>query len=200
VLTLEEGTLLVKIARKTIEAYLHKSEMLERPEVPKKMLEPRGVFVTLTKKGELRGCIGHPIATMPLIDALIDSAISAAARDPRFHELSLKELAEVEIEVSVLTKPETLKVKHPKEYSKIIKIGKDGLIIESGPYAGLLLPQVPVEWNWDAEEFLSNACMKAGLSPDCWLDKSVRVQSFSAQVFSESEPEGRVEERKLTSR
>ncbi len=199
-LTLEEGTLLVKTARKTIETYLRNGEVIERPGVPKKLLEPRGVFVTLTENGELRGCIGHPIAAMPLIDALIDSAISAATRDPRFPELDLEELSKVEIEVSVLTKPEVLKVKHPKEYPGLIKIGRDGLIIESGPYAGLLLPQVPVEWNWDAEEFLSNACMKAGLSPDCWLDRGVRVQSFSAQVFSESGPKGKVEERMLVLR
>lgn len=196
-LTLEEGVLLVKTARMTIETYLRDSKAPKRPEVPKKLLEPRGVFVTLTKNGELRGCIGHPLATMPLIDALMDSAISAATRDPRFPELKLEELPKVEIEVSVLTKPEALKVKHPKEYPELIKIGRDGLIIEYGPYAGLLLPQVPVEWNWNEEEFLSNACMKAGLSPDCWLDKGVRVKSFSAQVFSELEPEGKVEERKL---
>ena len=196
-LSLEEGTLLVKTARKTIEAYLRDGKILTRPEVPQKLLEHRGVFVTLTKQGELRGCIGHPISTMPLIDALIDSAISAATRDPRFPELELDELSDVEIEVSVLTKPEVMKVKHPKEYPGLIAIGRDGLIMECGANAGLLLPQVPVEWNWDAEEVLSNACLKAGLPPDSWLDRRVRVQRFSAQVFSELEPKGKVEERKL---
>ncbi len=197
-LSLEEGTLLVKTARKAIETYLRDGKVLTKPAMPRKLLEHRGVFVTITKQGELRGCIGHPIPTMPLIDALIDSAISAATRDPRFPELEFNELSEVEIEVSVLTKPEALKVKHPKDYSSLIMIGRDGLIIECGGNAGLLLPQVPVEWNWDAEEFLSNACLKAGLTPDSWLDKRVRVQSFSAQVFSELEPNGKIEERKLT--
>ncbi len=196
-LTLKEGTLLVKTARKTIETYLRDGKVLKRPEVAKKLLEPAGVFVTLTKEGSLRGCIGHPIATIPLIDVLIDSAISAATQDPRFPELGLDELPNVEIEVSVLSKPEALKVKHPKDYPALIKIGRDGLIIECGPNAGLLLPQVPVEWNWNAEEFLSNACMKAGLPPDSWLDKRVGVKCFSAQVFSEKEPGGNVEERKL---
>jgi len=198
VLSLEEGTLLVRTARKAIETYLRNGNIMERPEVPRKFLEHCGIFVTLTKNGELRGCIGQPIATMPLIDALVDSAISAATRDPRFPELNLHELSEVEIEVSVLTKPEVMKVKHQKDYPGLIVIGRDGLIIECRGNAGLLLPQVPVEWNWDAEEFLSNACLKAGLPPDSWLDRRVCVQSFSAQVFSELEPNGKIEERKLT--
>ena len=195
---MEEGTLLVKTARKAIESYLRDDNVMKKPEVPRKFLEHRGVFVTLTKQGELRGCIGQPIPTMPLIDALIDSAISAATRDPRFPELELDELSDVEIEVSVLTKPGLMKVKHPKEYPGLIVIGRDGLIMECGANVGLLLPQVPVEWNWDSEEFLSNACLKAGLPPDFWLDRRVRVQKFSAQVFSEREPKGKVEERKLT--
>jgi uncharacterized protein len=195
---LEEGTLLVRTARKAIETYLRDDKIMERPEVSRKFLDRCGTFVTLTKNNELRGCIGQPIPVMPLIDALIDSAISAATRDPRFPELELGELSEVEIEVSVLTKPEIMKVKHPKDYPGLIAIGRDGLIIEYGANAGLLLPQVPVEWNWDAEEFLSNACLKAGLPPDFWLDKRVRVQKFSAQVFSEREPRGKIEERKLT--
>lgn len=134
----------------------------------------------------------------PLIEALIDSAISAATRDPRFPPLNLEELPEVEVEVSVLTKPEILKVKHPKEYPGLIVIGRDGLIVECGANAGLLLPQVPVEWNWDPEEFLSNTCIKAGLTLDSWLDRRVCVRRFSAQVFSERRPNGEVEERKLT--
>lgn len=197
-LSLKEGTLLVKEARKTIETYLREGEIPPTPNVPKGLLEKLGVFVTLTKHGELRGCIGRPFPTSPLIEALMDSAISAATGDPRFRPLSVKELAEVEIEVSVLTKPEILKVKHPKDYPAQIVIGRDGLIVECGGFAGLLLPQVPVEYNWDAEEFLSNACLKAGLSPDSWLDRKVRIQRFSAQVFSERGVDGEVEERKLT--
>jgi len=196
-LSLEEGTLLVKTARKTIETYLRDGRILPRPRVPSKLLEPRGVFVTLTKQGELRGCIGHPLPTMPLIDALIDSAISAATRDPRFPPVTPEELAEIEIEVSVLSKPETVKVSHPKEYPRHIEIGRDGLIVEGMGCAGLLLPQVAVEYGWDAEEFLSNACMKAGLMPDCWLEKGVRISKFSAQVFSERKPGGEIVERKL---
>ncbi|MEM3514914.1 MAG: TIGR00296 family protein [Candidatus Hadarchaeum sp.] len=198
-LTLDEGTLLVKIARRTIETYLYSGKILPRPKVPTKLLEPGGVFVTLTKNGELRGCIGHPMPNLPLIDALIDSAISAATRDPRFPPVSPKELQHIGIEVSVLTKPETLKAEHPKEYPKLIKIGRDGLIVEGMGCAGLLLPQVAVEYGWDAEEFLSNTCIKAGLMPDCWLERGVRVSRFSAQVFCEKKPGGEVTERQLLS-
>jgi uncharacterized protein (TIGR00296 family) len=196
-LSLEEGTLLVKIARKTIETYLRDEELLPRPNVPQKLKEKLGVFVTLTKHGELRGCIGHPFPRMQLIDALMDSAISAATQDPRFPPVSLEELPEVEIEVSVLTKPEELRVRHPREYPDHVVVGRDGLIVECGGHAGLLLPQVAVEYGWDAEELLSNTCMKAGLMPDSWLDRDVRVSRFSAQIFSEREPCGEVEERRL---
>lgn len=196
-LSLEEGTLLVKTARRTIETYLRDGRLPPRPKVSPNLLEKRGVFVTLTKRGELRGCIGHPLPKVSLIDALIDAAISAATRDPRFPPLKVDELPEVEIEVSVLSKPETVRVKHPREYPSAIVIGRDGLIIESGGFAGLLLPQVPVEWKWDAEEFLSHCCMKAGLPPDSWLDRNVRVSKFTAQIFSEATPGGEVEERRL---
>ncbi len=197
VLSLEEGILLVKTARQTIETYLRDIKTPPKPKVPAKLKEPHGVFVTLTKDGELRGCIGHPMPTMPLIDAVIDSAISSATRDPRFPPVKPDELSKIEVEVSVLSKPEHLKVKHPREYLEFIVIGRDGLIVECEGYAGLLLPQVPVEWKWDAEEFLSHACMKAGLTPDSWLDKRVCIQKFSAQIFSEKEPNGEVEERKF---
>ncbi len=196
-LSLEEGTLLVKTARRTIETYLQESKPPPAPEVTPKLKEPHGVFVTLTKHNELRGCIGHPMPTMPLIDAVISSAVSSAIRDPRFSPVKLDELSEVEVEVSVLSKPELLKIKNPCDYPNSIVIGRDGLIVEREGYAGLLLPQVPVEWGWDAEEFLSHACMKAGLTPDAWLDKNTRIQKFSAQVFREKKPGGEVEERRL---
>ncbi len=197
-LTLEEGKLLVKLARKTIETYLHEDRKPQVPKVPAKLCEHRGVFVTLNKEGELRGCIGHPLPTTPLVDAVIDSAISSATRDPRFPPVTPEELPALEVEVSVLSKPEPIKVKIPREYPKHIVIGRDGLIIEWSGYAGLLLPQVPVEWGWDAEEFLSHACMKAGLMPDHWLREGVYISKFSAQVFRERKPGGEVEEQKMT--
>ncbi len=196
-LSLEEGRLLVKTARQTIETYVQEGKVPPAPKVSQKLREPHGVFVTLTKHGELRGCIGHPLPTMPLIDALVDSAVSSATRDPRFQPLEPDELYDVEVEVSVLSKPETMRVEDPSEYLGSIVIGRDGLIVEYGRYAGLLLPQVPVEWGWDPEEFLSNACMKAGLTPDAWLDKDVCIKKFSGQVFKEKRPRGDVEKRRL---
>jgi len=199
-LTLEEGKLLVKLARSTIETYLCEGRKQQTPQVPEKLRERRGVFVTLNKKGELRGCIGHPLPEIPLVDAVVDAAISSATRDPRFPSMTPEELPEVEIEVSVLSKPEVVKVKSPREYPKHIVTGKDGLIIELSDYAGLLLPQVPIELGWDAEEFLSHTCMKAGLMPDCWLREGMRISKFSAQVFKERKPCGEIEERSLTKR
>jgi hypothetical protein len=134
---------------------------------------------------------------MPLVEAVMDSAISSATADPRFPNVTLDELPEIEIEVSVLTPPEVIEVESPREYPKHVQIGKHGLIVEYGPYKGLLLPQVPVEWKWDVKEFLSQTCMKAGLTPDSWLREDVRISRFSAQVFAESGPRGPVKERAL---
>ena len=196
-LSLEEGTLLVKLARKTIENYVRDGKVPPRPRVSEKLRKPRGVFVTLTRKGELRGCIGYPFPTKPLVDAVMDAAVSSAVRDPRFPPVRVRELSEIIVEVSVLTEPEVIQAKRPSEYPKHIEIGKHGLIVEWSGYGGLLLPQVPVEWRWDAEEFLSQTCVKAGLPPDCWLERDVTIKRFSAQIFKEKEPGGEVEEHPL---
>ena len=188
---------MVKLARQTIEGYLRTGKKIPAPKTTEKLLERRGVFVTLTKNGELRGCIGHPLPTMPLVEAVMDAAISSATGDPRFHPVGAEELRDVKIEVSVLSEPEVIKVKNPREYPKRIVIGRDGLMIEWSGYAGLLLPQVPVEYKWDAEEFLSHLCMKAGLMPDHWLRKDVSISRFSAQIFAEKSPGGEVEEHTL---
>ena len=121
-LTLEEGKFLVKLARQAIETYLTKGEELTAPRVSKKLLEPKGVFVTLTKNDELRGCIGHPIPTLPLVNAVIDAAISSATKDPRFPSVTKEELPVIKVEVSALTPPEVIKVENPREYPKKIKI------------------------------------------------------------------------------
>jgi hypothetical protein len=196
--SLEEGTLAVKIARATIENHVRRRKIPEF-EVPECFNKKSGVFVTINKypSHELRGCIGYPEPHKLLIDALIDSAKSAATRDPRFPPMGADELDKVVVEVSLLTPPELIKVSKPKDYPKNIKIGEDGLIVEKGMYRGLLLPQVPVEWKWDLEEFLSHTCMKAGLMPDCWLDKNVKIYKFSAKIFSEKTPGGDVEEKIL---
>ncbi|MCW3975872.1 MAG: TIGR00296 family protein [Candidatus Bathyarchaeota archaeon] len=194
--TIRDGTLLVNLARKTIEKFLEERTRIKPPNNISELLKEKfGVFVTLNKNGgskELRGCIGYPYPTDPLIEAIINSAIEAATRDPRFPPTKLDELSKIVIEISILTKPELIEVKDPTEYSKKILIGSDGLIVEKNLNKGLLLPQVPVEWNWDVEEFLSNCCMKAGLPPDSWVLEGTRVYKFQAIIFEEEDPGGKV--------
>ncbi|MEM3536427.1 MAG: TIGR00296 family protein [Candidatus Bathyarchaeia archaeon] len=201
-LSLEEGKILVELARKSVEEYLKSKRRISVPEnIPKKLLQPCGVFVTINNvqngEKELRGCIGFPYPTTPLAQAVIESAISSATQDPRFYPLSLKELNSVVFEVSVLTPPKQIEVKKPSEYPTKIKVGRDGLIAERGIFKGLLLPQVPVEWNWDAEEFLCQCCIKAGLPPDSWLLEGTKIYSFQAIIFEEEKPKGEVKRKAL---
>ena len=118
-LSLEEGKQLVNLARRTIESYLETGKKPPLPKVVAKLREKCGVFVTLTKRGELRGCIGYPLPALPLIEAVIDAAVSSAIRDPRFPPVIQDELSDVQVEISVLTPPEIIKVKDPSEYPKI---------------------------------------------------------------------------------
>lgn len=183
----EEGEVLVKLARKAIETYLNERKILEVPEdIPNTLKEEMGAFVTLYHKAELRGCIGYPEPIKPLVNAVIEVAISAATQDPRFPPVTTGELDKINVEVSVLTQPHPIEVDKPSQYPEMIKIGEDGLIVERDFYRGLLLPQVPVEWHWDEEEFLSNTCMKAGLTPDCWLDPKAKIYKFQSQIFQEN--------------
>ncbi|WP_457611869.1 TIGR00296 family protein, partial [Methanocaldococcus sp.] len=162
-LTLEEGTFAVRYARAVIESHLSGKELIVK-DYPEIFNEKRGCFCTLHTypERELRGCIGIPEPIMPLIEALREAALGSI-RDPRFPPVTLEEMDHIVIEVSILTPPQLIKVNHPREYLEKIKIGEDGLIIEYGPYRGLLLPQVPVEYGWDVEEFLAHLCLKAGL-------------------------------------
>jgi len=193
----EEGTFLVKLARKAVEEYLKDGRIINPPKgASPKFLEPRGVFVTINSvKGgvtTLRGCIGFPYPTYPLVKAVIEAAIDSATRDPRFSPLSARELGNVVFEVSVLTLPKLIEVSSPKEYPSKIEVGEDGLIVENGFAKGLLLPQVPVEWGWDEEEFLCQCCMKAGLPPDSWILKGTKVYKFHCIIAQETEPNGKV--------
>ena len=202
-LSLEEGKLLVRLARNAVEEYLKTRKRIRPPEgLPRKLMQPCGVFVTINSvqsgEKELRGCIGLPYPTTPLVEAVIESAISSATQDPRFYPLTTEELDSVVFEVSVLTPPQLVEVKNPREYPSKIRVGVDGLIIERGFYSGLLLPQVPVEWNWDEEEFLCQCCLKAGLPPDCWLMKGTKVYKFQAIIFEEEKPKGEVRRKILT--
>jgi uncharacterized protein (TIGR00296 family) len=204
-LSLRDGEFLVKLARRAVEQYLRTRSRIPTPEkTSEKLLQPCGVFVTISsiENGEkrLRGCIGYPHPTTPLAQAVVDSAINATTRDPRFHPLSLVELGEVVFEVSVLTPPEKVEVKKAGEYPSKIKVGEDGLIVERGIYKGLLLPQVPIEWEWDEEEFLCQCCTKAGLPLDSWLIEGTKVYKFQAIIFEEEKPGGDVKLKALGGR
>lgn len=182
----EEGNFLIKLARKAIETYLKEKRIIEiPPDTPPKLLEKGGIFVTINERGNLRGCIGYCEAIKPLVIGLIEVAISAATSDPRFHPIKESDLDNIQLEISVLTEPQLIEVDRPQDYLEKIEVSRDGLIVEKGFNKGLLLPQVAVEWNWDSEELLCNTCMKAGLSPDCWLDPETKIYSFQAQIFHE---------------
>lgn len=193
-LTEEEGKYIVKLARETIIEYIKTGKKKQLSHIPDNLRTKCGVFVTLNKirnnSAELRGCIGYPEPTLPLYEAIIDSAINAATADPRFPPVTLQEMDNIIVEVSVLTPLQLIKVNNPKEYPKNIRIGIDGLVIECGWNKGLLLPQVPVEWGWDCEEFLTNCCFKAGLPPDQWLLPNVKIYKFQAIIFKEEKPNG----------
>jgi uncharacterized protein (TIGR00296 family) len=197
-LTQEEGEFLVHLARDTAKLFLENGKRTQPPKnTPQKMFQQCGVFVTINTvrfggEKQLRGCIGYPYPTSPLVSAVIDSAINAASEDPRFDPLEPTELDRVVFEVSVLTPPIILETSDPKDYVKKIKVGEDGLIIEQGYRKGLLLPQVPIEWEWGEEEFLCQCCMKAGLPPDSWLTKATKIYKFKAIIFAEETPNGEI--------
>ncbi len=179
----KEGKILIKLAKNAILEKLGKKPEQVK-EIPEKLNQKRGVFVTLYKKGELRGCIGYPYPMLPLAEATKRAAVAAAFQDPRFPSLREEELKDIKIEVTVLTVPEKINA-HGKELVKHVKIGKHGLIAEYGPFSGLLLPQVAVEEGWDAETFLAQTCWKAGLDPGMWLDPNVTFYRFEGQIFKE---------------
>jgi uncharacterized protein (TIGR00296 family) len=195
----EDGKLAVEIARKTLDAYVLDGVRYEPRDIPAIFNENRGVFVTLSKfpSHELRGCIGFPEPVAPFIDALGDSAISAASRDPRFRAVEKKELGELVVEVSALSPPELIEVNDPSEYLSKIKVGRDGLIVDNGFSSGLLLPQVPIEWKWDVGEFLEHTCHKAGLPRNAWKNSETKIYSFQGQVWSEKDPRGKIVKKDL---
>lgn len=196
-LNLDEGTQAVRFARYIVQNYVQ-DKKTSTPNLGPVFHEKQGVFVTLHTypDHDLRGCIGIPLPVMSLQDAIIEAAQSVT-QDPRFPPLQKEELDEIIVEMTILTKPELIKVNDPKEYLTQINIGQDGLIVEHGYYKGLLLPQVPVEQKWEAEEYLSHTCMKAGLPPDAWFDKTTRISKFQGQIFTEIKPQGPIQETHL---
>ena len=196
-LNLEEGKKAVQFARHVIQDYVQKKKH-SKPVLGSLFQQKQGVFVTLHTypDHELRGCIGIPLPVMSLQTAIIEAAQSVT-QDPRFPPLQEAELDVIIVEITILTKPQLIQVKQPKDYPANIDIGQDGLIVEHGFYKGLLLPQVPVEQAWDKEEYLSHTCMKAGLPPDAWFDKTTKISKFQGQIFTETTPHGPIKETQL---
>jgi AmmeMemoRadiSam system protein A len=171
---------LLRIARQSIAAVLDgRSPEWKAQDVDEMLRQPAGAFVTLTRDGDLRGCIGSIRAVEPLYKAVASSAISAAIRDPRFPPLRPGELEQLELEISVMGPIE--RVTNIED----INVGRDGLIISRGAYAGLLLPQVATEYGWDRLVFLEHTCRKAGLPADAWRAQDCRIEKFSAFVFGD---------------
>jgi len=177
----EEKAYLLKLVRQTILTYLEKQEYPATEPISDKLKEEFGVFVTLHKHGQLRGCIGYVEGIKPLYQAVMDMARSAAFSDPRFPPVKLEEMKDLEIEISVLSPLK--KIKDVNE----IQVGKHGIIIQKGFQRGLLLPQVATEWHWNREEFLRQTCFKAGLPAEAWKDPGTEIMIFSAEIFNEKE-------------
>ena len=195
--SVEDGKMLIQFARVNIENYLKQSKRIPVPEVIKQKFGAKyGAFVTLNTHNvsgnPLRGCIGYIEPIYSLYDVIHKVSVSSATEDPRFPSVTLKEMDNIVIELSILTPPKLIEVDDPKEYLEQIVIGRDGLIAEKGMRRGLLLPQVPVDHdrNWTVEEFLNHTCQKAWLSPDAWQDKNTKIYSFRAILFEEETPKG----------
>ncbi|MFX0103828.1 MAG: TIGR00296 family protein [Candidatus Hodarchaeota archaeon] len=202
----DEGIYLVKLARRSLETYLETGKKIDVPsDFPGKLKDQSGVFVTLRRHGvphdsSLRGCIGMIEAREPLINGVINMALSSGLEDPRFPEVKKKELDNITFEVTAMTPPKLLEVEDPEDIPAKIKIGRDGIIMERGFRRGLLLPQVPVEQDpvWSPTEFLDYTCRKAWLSQGCWKSKETKVYTFQGEIFEEIEPRGDIKRKIIT--
>jgi AmmeMemoRadiSam system protein A len=181
-----EGKELLAVARRTIEQKLfnRKAPQKSDAEIPDMFREHRGTFVTLTKGGNLRGCIGHIIPQESLIEGIRVNAINAAFRDPRFKPLTLEEWKDVKIEISILTDPKPLAYSGADDLLKKLRQGQDGVILKKGYRQATFLPQV-----WEQlprkEDFLTHLCLKAGLDGEAWKNQVLDVSTYQVQAFKE---------------
>lgn len=171
---------LLKLVRDTITLYLNEEKTLEPESEDELFKTVMGVFVTLRRNNQLRGCIGNIVGTQPLYLGVRDMAIAASTQDPRFRPVSKDELKDIHIEVSVLSP-----LKKITNLEEII-IGKHGVLVKSGFQSGVYLPQVAIETGWEKEEFMNSLCsQKAGLKPDAWKKGECDIYIFTAEVFEE---------------
>lgn len=174
----EDKATLLAWARESIAARLEKRKTGPAPTSPA-LNKEAGAFVTLSKDGSLRGCIGRISAGGPLVETIHEMAMAAAFEDPRFSPLSAEELSEVEIEITILTPLVKL------ASVEAIEIGRHGLYLVKGWHSGLLLPQVPTEYGWDRATFLEQLCYKAGLPQGAWREPDAELFCFEGAVFNE---------------
>lgn len=175
-----EKKILLEVARRSLLDAVHRREPAAVLPETENLRWPAGAFVTLRRRGRLRGCIGQFASQDSLVEVVRHCAKAAATEDPRFEPVQLEELSELELEISVLSAAEEISFDQ-------IEIGRHGLIVSRGWQRGVLLPQVAAEHRWTAERFLEETCTKAGLETDAWKDPGARVEAFTAEVFSESE-------------
>lgn len=174
----EEKKYLLDVAFRAIESHLNDQDLPAPVNLPIALAEKKGAFVTLTKHGRLRGCIGYIEARKPLWQAVAELALASAFGDARFRPVKADELSDLSVEISVLTP-----LREVRDVGEII-IGTHGLYLSRGQQSGLLLPQVAAEHKWERNTFLSETCRKAGLNAEAWRDPETTVYSFSAEIFN----------------
>jgi len=168
---------LLELARTALEEAVRSGKVPEMAESEEALETPCGAFVTLTRRGRLRGCIGHIEAARPLYATVRECARAAALYDPRFEPVTPAELSSLHIEISILSPLVDIAAQE-------VEVGRHGLLISRGGRRGLLLPQVAEEWNWNREQFLQETCLKAGLPADAW-QHGARIQAFTAQILKD---------------
>jgi AmmeMemoRadiSam system protein A len=171
---------LLQLARAAVSEIVTHDRILSVPELAGPLAQPAGAFVTLFVAGRLRGCVGLPSPNLALGETVVQAALGAARNDPRFQPVSPAELAELEIEISVLSEAKPIAASE-------IQVGRHGLMVVRGCNRGLLLPQVAVERGWTAEVFLDEVCRKAELPASAWKDPQTQLFAFTAEHFSERE-------------
>jgi AmmeMemoRadiSam system protein A len=172
----EERQFLLRLAHDAVESLvLGRKPIVEAAN--SHLQEPRGVFTTIYRHGELRGCVGYVAPVSPLFQAVIETARAAASQDTRFVPVSSEEARDLRISLSVLSRLRAIEAEQ-------VEIGKHGLVVSMGGRRGLLLPQVPVEHGWDRITFLEQTSRKAGLSTDAWKTGAT-LEGFTAEVFAD---------------
>ena len=170
----QERSLLLKLAHESIVSALEERTISQEPPTPH-LAEFRGVFTTLHLAEQLRGCVGYVLPACPLYRAVAETARAAAFEDSRFPPVTREEAPLLKIELSILSRPQSVR---PEE----VEVGRHGLVISWHGHRGLLLPQVPIEHGWNRETFLDQTCRKAGLADDAWR-KGASLEAFTAEIF-----------------